>query len=808
VLSDRFSISTSLVKLSYSLDGKFIRAISTMGQIDHVLIDTNSKKATVFYEFSSKLGRIIEQEFRKNQTVLLPIYPISSDWKKIALEDSNSHSIQIFDLSSNSLLYTLKGHTNRVRAIAFSPNDSIFVSSDEDKNVKLWNLENETLKQNLTGHSGKVVSFEFSSDGKILASRDENVLVKLWDVADGNQISSFRDASVVSFSSDGKFIAIVNNLKEISVFDVKSGTLQSNLKGHNAKITSVLFNLDSNLLISGSEDNTIRIWSIKLGRELASLISLKQGNWLITTPEGFFDGTPNAWKQLIWRFNNNTFDYGAVELYFNDFFYPNLLQDVFAGKSPQAKAGSELEKIDRRQPLVEIVSVNGQTKEQLTAQTVNQNRTARVLVEVADNVSERKRPEQNASSGAQDLRLFRNGSLVKVWHEDVFRLGKADGCEQISAKPNEARRVRCAVEVPIVAGDNNFSAYAFNLQNVKSEDDAVSVKGADVLKRDGTLYVLAVGVNIYENADYNLKYAVPDVVDISAKIKEEQAKLQNNPSLKQYAKTEIITLKDETATKDNILLALKIFAEKSNLPENLCAKLKENLCNELKTELSKIKPVQPEDALLIYYAGHGTSREQRFYLLPHNFTDAKELEKQAVSDIELNQYLEKVDAGKLLMVIDACQSGQALGEKSEGRAPMNSKGLAQLAYDKGMLILTAAQSYQAALEAPVIGDKKVEHGLLTYALLEAFSNREADKDGNRQLWEREWFDFAVSQVPQLQLEMMQRRHKEIQKTKRGAEIVFVNGDNPNADPNDRRRQTPRVFYRREADTKPLLLAQP
>jgi len=145
--------------------------------------------------------------------------------------------------------------------------------------------------------------------------------------------------------------------------------------------------------------------------------------------------------------------------------------------------------------------------------------------------------------------------------------------------------------------------------------------------------------------------------------------------------------------KDETTKSLAVNLEKS-LPENLCAKLSKILCAELKTELAKIKRAMPEDALVIYFAGHGTSVGERFYLLPHNFTgaDEKALEAQAVSDIELNDYLEKVDAGRLLMTIDACQSGQALGAKDAGRAPMNSKGLAQLAYDKGMLILTATRS--------------------------------------------------------------------------------------------------------------------
>ncbi len=75
--------------------------------------------------------------------------------------------------------------------------------------------------------------------------------------------------------------------------------------------------------------------------------------------------------------------------------------------------------------------------------------------------------------------------------------------------------------------------------------------------------------------------------------------------------------------------------------------------------------------------------------------------------------VEGLDAGHLLLIIDACNSGQALEAEEKRRGPMNSKGLAQLAYEKGMYILTAAQSFQAALEAAQLG-----HGLLTYALVE------------------------------------------------------------------------------------------
>jgi len=146
------------------------------------------------------------------------------------------------------------------------------------------------------------------------------------------------------------------------------------------------------------------------------------------------------------------------------------------------------------------------------------------------------------------------------------------------------------------------------------------------------------------------------------------------------------------------------------------------------------------------------------------------------------------------LIIDACNSGQALEAEEKRRGPMNSKGLAQLAYEKGMYILTAAQSFQAALEAAQLG-----HGYLTYALVEeGLKTPAADtepKDGT--VIAREWLDFATLRVPQMQEEKMsQGRGLGIEK-----EIRFVEGET-------RSVQRPRVFYRREMEANPLVITKP
>src|SRR4029434_3014006 len=111
---------------------------------------------------------------------------------------------------------------------------------------------------------------------------------------------------------------------------------------------------------------------------------------------------------------------------------------------------------------------------------------------------------------------------------------------------------------------------------------------------------------------------------------------------------------------------------------------------------------------------------------------------------------------------------------------------------------TAAQSYQAALEAAQLG-----HGLLTYALVEeGLKTSAADhepKDGVVNA--REWLDFATERVPQMQEEKMK------QSRSLGLNISFAESEQEIADPDKRSVQRPRVFYRREMEANPLVVAK-
>jgi hypothetical protein len=97
-------------------------------------------------------------------------------------------------------------------------------------------------------------------------------------------------------------------------------------------------------------------------------------------------------------------------------------------------------------------------------------------------------------------------------------------------------------------------------------------------------------------------------------------------------------------------------------------------------------------------------------------------------------------------VVDSCHSAATVEAEGFKPGPMGSRGLGQMAYDKGMRILAASKSEQSAVERDGI-----KHGLLSYALVdEGLMQGLADfqpKDGKILI--SEWLAYGEQEVPKL-----------------------------------------------------------
>jgi WD40 repeat protein/uncharacterized caspase-like protein len=731
-------------QLARSLTGRHYAAHSiALNHAGDKLVSGSSGNSVGLWDVSRaeplrKFAETVDRTFVPDHVAL------SSDGRLLAAGGRND-MIKIWEVDSGRQLLTLKGHKRGIWDLAFSPNGEILASCAQDTTIKLWSVATGQELRTLKSHVGGVGALAFSPDGKRLASGSHDKTTLMWDVASGNLEDAFVGHSgwvnTVAFSRDGRRLASGSEDGAIRVWDIATRRPLQTLTGHTDRINSITFSADGKLLISGSNDASMKLWDVMAGKELASLVSLNQQDWLVVTPDGLFDGSPTAWNQILWRFSANLFDVKPVELFFNEYYYPGLLAELYEGKRPIAPQNIALK--DRRQPVLSLALASPQS----AGAEIN-SRQITMKIEVGP-----------ALAGAQDVRLFRNGSLVKAWRGDVLKAG---------------RQAILQVQIPIVAGTNRLTAYAFNRDNVKSADATLTITGANSLKRSGTLYILAFAVNKYANSQFDLRYAVADATDFAAELQRQQT------GLGRFERTEVIALHDAQATKANILRALSDLATRA----------------------------KPEDAVVVYYAGHGTAQQNQFYLIPHDLGYQGERNRlnaatltsvlaHSISDRELERAFENVDAGQFLLVIDACNSGQALEAEEKRRGPMNSKGLAQLAYEKGIYILTAAQSYQAALE-----QSDLKHGLLTYALVEEGLKKGAadvePRDGL--VLVREWFNYVTRRVPEMQQARMQQARQD------GRQLAYVEGEE-NDEASKRNIQRPRIFYRRELEAQPFIVAK-
>jgi len=712
-----------------------------------------------------------QQNIQEMQEMAKQMQAAAGDPSKLMGTLLGTSKIQLQEISGRGDMGVLQGLSGRATGFAFSPDGRLFAAGEQNGVVQVFDVSSgrdlKTFKTPMAVFDRPVLVF--SPDGHVLAVGGLADTIMLWELSSDHQprtLPSHMMASSLAFSDDGGYLAAASLDGTIVLHEVASGREVHTMSGAGAA-TSIAFSPDNRWLASGNREGATQFWDVKSGALAATAISVgDRGDWLVVAPDGLFDGSPTAWDRILWRFGGNTFDVAPVEIFFNEFFYPGLLGDLLAGKRP--KAPVDISQKDRRAPNVKVLLADEQPSDP---------RHVKVKLQVSEVPSDKNHAQ---GSGVRDVRLFRNGSLAKLWPDEV--------------KLDASGKAELEVAIPILAGDNRLRAYAFNRDNIKSADASLTVAGEKSLKRPGKAYILVIGIDRYANPDYNLNYAVADAEAVAAELGTQQANLGDLGSV------QLVPLLDQDATKANILLAL----------ERLRGQQTESLPAGAPAVLERLQSSQPEDEIFIYFAGHGTALGPRFYLIPEDLGYAgkrteldeaglKLIESHSISDLDLESALRTLDARQILLIIDACNSGQALEAEEKRRGPMNSKGLAQLAYEKGMYVLTAAQSYQAALEAKELG-----HGLLTFALIEeGLKSDKADvspKDG--QVVAREWLDYATMRVPQLQEALIEQARKE------GREIVFVEGEQDARGGQARHSlQRPRVFYRREPEGQPFVIVR-
>ena len=187
---------------------------------------------------------------------------------------SRDKTVNLWDAQSGAEQMRLIGHSHWVSAVAFSPDGSVVASGSRDNTVKLWNARSGTKRMTLHGHSNRVKAVAFLPDGSAVASASEYKGVKLWDVGSGAELLSVKGnkfwvAIAVTFSPNGSVVAAAW-LDKIVLSDAQSGAEWLTFKDYS--VNAVAFSPDGSVVASASKDRTVKLWDTRSGAVLQTLI--------------------------------------------------------------------------------------------------------------------------------------------------------------------------------------------------------------------------------------------------------------------------------------------------------------------------------------------------------------------------------------------------------------------------------------------------------------------------------------------------------------------------------------------------------
>lgn len=241
---------------------------------------------------------------------------VTKDGKRFATSGDDK-TVRLWDAVTGEKVHSLRGHSDKVYAVAFSPNSKLLASASNDNTIKLWDVETGAKKVTLRGHTQAVFAVSWSHSGRMLCSGSHDQTIKIWSAEGAAWEAKTAKASIsghdhciwsVVFSPSDREVLSTSMGKDMLLWDIEGRKQVWKVReAHKEVVHRAIFILEGKYIASVARDGAINLWDSALGSLLYSVGRAHRQPIYCLCSGGFFIATSSLDQTIaIWHMEDLT----------------------------------------------------------------------------------------------------------------------------------------------------------------------------------------------------------------------------------------------------------------------------------------------------------------------------------------------------------------------------------------------------------------------------------------------------------------------------------------------------------------------
>lgn len=487
--------------------------------------------------------------------------------------------------------------------------------------------------------------------------------------------------------------------------------------GHIGKVADISIHPKQSILATAGWDGTIKMWDLKTGTLMVNLVAMNDDDFLYLTPENYYyvskealEGIGFSWEDRVLSFEQFDVMYNRPDIALATLpFVPDSILTIY--RSAYNK---------RRQKMGFFSGIaSNESFNELPRISVLNRRT------IPPSTNKRywtlQIKAQDDQAALKRINILINGVPIQ-------------GRKGISIPKTGRREYELEVPITLSQGENRIQVSAINSQGIPSIEERLEITYQEK-KTLRNLYVISMGVVNYKDSKQNLEYPAQDAENVIKTFGKQRKKFEHIHSF---------SLIDQAVSLDTL------------------RKLKKQL---LMTD--------PDDMVVVFYAGHGLRDVNNDYYLGTYDTDFADPAKKGLKYEVLESLLDSIPSRKKLLMIDACHAGEIDRDETmkyqtrnidkaetdfrnvdleqqlllAGKQPVFEfmrSIFADVRRSTGATVLASSRGGELAAEGKVWNG-----GAFTYCLVEGLEKKKADENEDRVIMLSELQEYLYQRVPEL-----------------------------------------------------------